>query len=1025
MLKQLKKNNSFESDILELIDELAVSEMPRDILPLLNGSCEQEIEDDVEIEKCEKPIRVTRKRLNEFVDENMRDAYILRLIDPVLSEQDIASCLDYLEKVKKYIKSLAKSVRGKTSLSALNQVLKSFEQYNDGLDMLKGLDEDIFIAMTVCDSEMPYSEEFADAILRMRLEYEENKPEDEEKRQRFENEISIIQELLAPDEEEEFSDFGYEFEEELSVDYSFQKCLLNQRKIDLKKEFFDLGINYVRPKLKSFHLLDSFGNIKEIFYPESIIGLYELNARLFSQKFVDKHILKTSNIFLDIQLVMKECFIPMFSNILLLKNTFQEKSMSLLGQKNEDLSIALNASWVSLCCEVKKNKKQKTLAWKKVVSAVNSENIDAIEDAWEYFEKQECVNIKIKQRYLQFLTLFLKNTIPMFVFSSKNIPVSPFELVKIIELVEKYEYSHLRSLLKLGIRCALTDFYTFISLPLLKCILKEMYTTIRTQINLTLKNIFLIYKNVVSLYAVNREIRIEKLKLVPPSLLNNEWEKDIEQMDDEGNTWLIRSILKNDFSTFCKLLKLDANINDTTYYGETPLVLLSKLERYDWIDELLKYKPNINAFDFYGRSCIHYFAQNNACNMLKKMTKLGVNLNWVDMKGATALHVATKEGSYEAVQFLLNQGMDVNRPDAAHKTVLHIAIEQKYENIVALLIENNANIYARDKDLKTCMHYVAMMNVGKMIKYFAQSKRSIDAYDILKRTPLHLACTYGHKNMVRKLLELGANANAKDLKGHTPLHVATMFGLSGCVDVLMEYGANVDNQDTLGQSSTYLATLVEQKKSLKGIVSLYGNIHAKTEDDTSVMNLIDDGVDRSIKSLLKKYEESDSFYDMILFLGIIKENMFLVKEAIKNRSHLKEITICDKTPLEWAIEIGNIDILRELYTNNCVKLHETKQNIGHRSLLRAILQNNTTNIRLLIKAGVDVNSKDNGTEQTVLHYASAIGNTVAIELLVQNGANINAKNIRGKTPLYFARQANQLEAEGLLLSLGATDDSCS
>ena len=93
--------------------------------------------------------------------------------------------------------------------------------------------------------------------------------------------------------------------------------------------------------------------------------------------------------------------------------------------------------------------------------------------------------------------------------------------------------------------------------------------------------------------------------------------------------------------------------------------------------------------------------------------------------------------------------------------------------------------------------------------------------------------------------------------------------------------------------------------------------------------------------------------------------------------------------------------------------------------MRAILQNNTTNIRLLIKAGVDVNSKDNGTEQTVLHYASAIGNTVAIELLVQNGANINAKNIRGKTPLYFARQANQLEAEGLLLSLGATDDSCS
>lgn len=750
--------------------------------------------------------------------------------------------------------------------------------------------------------------------------------------------------------------------------------------------------------------------------------LYELNARLFSQKFVDNYIFKNSNTFLDIQLAMKECFIPMFASMILLKNTLQEKSVNLSNQETENLLIGMNSSWLSLCDMVRKNKMQKTVGWKNFVAAVDSNHIGNIEETWSYFEKSEHPNIKIKRCYFQFLTLFMKNKNSVFVISLKNIPVSPFEFVKLIELVEKYEYLHLKALLKWGLRCALTDFQTFVSLPLLKCVLKEMHTIVCAQINLTLKKILLVYKSIVSLYAIDRELFIENLKLVQPTSLGNSWKKDIDGSDDKGNTWLIRSILSNDFSTFCDLLKSGAKVNDITSYGETPLILLSKLERYDWIEELLKYNPNVNAFDFYGNSCVHYFAKNNAHNMLEKVTKLGANLGWLDIEGCSALHIATKARSYESVQFLVKQNIEINLPDMSNKTALHMAIEQKCENIALLLMENKANLYARDNDLKTYLHYIAEVDFYKMIKYFSQTPDGVDPRDGLKRTPLHLACLYGHKNTVKKLLEFGADVNAKDLKGQTPLHIATTAGASGCVDILMEYGANVDNQDDLGQSSVYLAALREQKKPLKEIMDLGINVHTRAEDDTSVVTLMDDSGDRSMKNLLKKYEEKPSFYDTALFLGIIKENMLLVKEAIENGSHLKEITICDKTPMEWAIEVGNTDILRELYDNNCVKSKKIKQNIGHRSLVMAILKDNITSVRLLIKAGADVNAKDGGTDYTVLHYASAMGNTAAAELLIQNGAKIDAKDIRGKTALYFARQANQLETEGLLLSFGANDD---
>ena len=125
------------------------------------------------------------------------------------------------------------------------------------------------------------------------------------------------------------------------------------------------------------------------------------------------------------------------------------------------------------------------------------------------------------------------------------------------------------------------------------------------------------------------------------------------------------------------------------------------------------------------------------------------------------------------------------------------------------------------------------------------------------------------------------------------------------------------------------------------------------------------------------------------------------------------------------MEIGNLEIIELLYTNKCVKKQSPKTNIGHSTLIEAIVQNDIAKVRLLVKSGADVNSRDEGTKHSVLHYASAIGNVKAIDILVANGADINSKDIKGKTPLYVARQAQQYEAEDLLLSLGAEDDEFS
>ncbi len=56
---------------------------------------------------------------------------------------------------------------------------------------------------------------------------------------------------------------------------------------------------------------------------------------------------------------------------------------------------------------------------------------------------------------------------------------------------------------------------------------------------------------------------------------------------------------------------------------------------------------------------------------------------------------------------------------------------------------------------------------------------------------------------------------------------------------------------------------------------------------------------------------------------------------------------------------------------------------------------------------------------TALHQAAAHGNTAVVALLLANNANANAQTIRGKTPLMYAAENNNLNCLLLLLQNGA------
>ena len=88
-------------------------------------------------------------------------------------------------------------------------------------------------------------------------------------------------------------------------------------------------------------------------------------------------------------------------------------------------------------------------------------------------------------------------------------------------------------------------------------------------------------------------------------------------------------------------------------------------------------------------------------------------------------------------------------------------------------------------------------------------------------------------------------------------------------------------------------------------------------------------------------------------------------------------------------------------------------------LLEAVKRNNIKRVEKLIKAGADVNIKDNYNSWTPLHYAAWKECTKAPKLLIEAGADVNAAEGFGWTPLHKAAMYGYTEIVKLLIEAGA------
>jgi ankyrin repeat protein len=93
---------------------------------------------------------------------------------------------------------------------------------------------------------------------------------------------------------------------------------------------------------------------------------------------------------------------------------------------------------------------------------------------------------------------------------------------------------------------------------------------------------------------------------------------------------------------------------------------------------------------------------------------------------------------------------------------------------------------------------------------------------------------------------------------------------------------------------------------------------------------------------------------------------------------------------------------------------------GTTPLMWASINGRSNTVRLLIKMGANVNLGDNH-KVTALMFASKYGHVEVVKELIRAGAEINRKDRNGKTAIKQARSRQQWKVEQILQKAGAVD----
>ena len=401
---------------------------------------------------------------------------------------------------------------------------------------------------------------------------------------------------------------------------------------------------------------------------------------------------------------------------------------------------------------------------------------------------------------------------------------------------------------------------------------------------------------------------------------------------------------------------------------------------------------------------------------VKALLDLGESVNAVGglHLSQSALQVASEKGHRAVVQVLLDAGADIDWIGVSHyefrTTALYEATVEGQEKIVDILLAAGASIQPVMQPQcpgfgTTALLAAAAWGHSSIVKRLIAAGSDVNALGFLQSggptavtSVLHAACTSGNDAIVRLLIDAGADVDGigrlaindsialpDTAAGIEPISTALLaaasIGYTTIVERLIDAGADLDVVGCMQLASpvsiapTIRITPADRRPGKSACTLVASALHA-----ASIHGHVD-----IVRALLKGGAAVDVF-------GYLPEGETFTALCAQCEAEHPEIAIA-------ILKAGARSL--DTYTE-------------HRNpLISAILGGLVDVIALLIKAGIDVNSR--ASSASALGVAAANGQVLIVKALLRAGAHTGFDDYHGHTALMIASAEGHMDVVEALL----------